>query len=153
MCKWAPSTLTIVIHSSNSYMKRQQWVSICESILRLADNLRKYASSLEQQNQTVQSNQAKICLSDVDDFDMMLPASSNTKPTILLLDTEAFTMPSLIPRILSHMSQKEVWQQSWFGGTREMCAVLIRAVKIICILYGESLKGWQKGKCWKGTWV
>ena len=62
-------------------MKRQQWASVCESV-RLADNLRKYASYLEQQNRKVQSNQAKrVCSSDDDDFDV-LPAKSNFMPTI-----------------------------------------------------------------------
>ena len=37
--------------AANSYMKRKQWLAIHESILRLADNLWKYASYLDQQNQ------------------------------------------------------------------------------------------------------
>ena len=33
--------------AANSYMKRKQWLAIHDSILRLADNLRKYASYLD----------------------------------------------------------------------------------------------------------
>ena len=44
--------------AGNSYMKRKQWSAVHESVLRLADNLRKYASYLEQQNQTFQKRQA-----------------------------------------------------------------------------------------------
>ena len=62
-------------------MKSQQWLSVREAVLRLADNLRKHATYLEQQNLAVQECQAKkTCWSDVDDFDV-LPASSNIKPT------------------------------------------------------------------------
>lgn len=75
-------SLSLFTLAGNSYMKRQQWASVCEPVLRLADNLRKYASYLEQQNRTVQSNHAKrVCSSDVDDFDV-LPASSSFKPAI-----------------------------------------------------------------------
>ena len=75
-------SLSLFTLAGNSYMKRQQWASVRESVLRLADNLRKYASYLEQQNRTAQSNQAKrVCSSDVDDFDV-LPAKSNFMPTI-----------------------------------------------------------------------
>lgn len=68
--------------AGNSYMKRKQWSAVHESVLRLADNLRKYASYLEQQNQTFQKRQAMTtCRSDVDDFDV-LPATSVIKPTL-----------------------------------------------------------------------
>ena len=40
--------------AANSYMKWKQWSSVRESILQHADNLRKYASYLEQQNQAFQ---------------------------------------------------------------------------------------------------
>ena len=67
--------------AANSYMKRKQWSAIHESILRLADNLRKYASYLDQQNQAFQKRQAMTtCRSDVDDFDV-LPATPVIKPT------------------------------------------------------------------------
>lgn len=67
--------------AGNSYMKRQQCLGVREAVLRLADNLRKHASYLEQQTAAVQEGQAKrICRSDIDDFDV-LPACSNIKPT------------------------------------------------------------------------
>lgn len=67
--------------AGNSYMKRQQWLGVREAVLRLADNLRKHASYLEQQNVAVQECQAKrMCRSDMDDFDV-LPACSSIKPT------------------------------------------------------------------------
>ena len=68
--------------ASNSYMKRQQWLTVREAVLKLADNLRKYVSYLGKQNREVKKYQAKkVVQSDVDNFDV-LPGSSNIKSTL-----------------------------------------------------------------------
>ena len=82
-------------------MKRQQWASVCESVLRLADNLRKYASYLEQQNRKVQSNQAKRVYAQVMLMILMYCLLVLISSQLLLLDTEAFTISSFNPRSLS----------------------------------------------------
>ena len=70
--------------AANSYMKRKQWSAIYESILRLADNLRKYASYLDQQNQAFQKRQAMTtCRSDVDDFDVLPATQLSSQHTLL----------------------------------------------------------------------
>lgn len=45
--------------SGNSYMKRSQWNSVREAIVRLGEDLRKHAAYLSHQNELVQGNHAK----------------------------------------------------------------------------------------------
>ena len=94
-------SLSLFTLAGNSYMKRQQWASVCESVLRLADNLRKYASYLEQQNRKVQSNQAKRVYAQVMLMILMYCLLVLISSQLLLLDTEAFTISSFNPRSLS----------------------------------------------------
>ena len=53
----------------SSYLKRGEWKAVYESILRLADNLRKYGTYLQSQNISSQTAQArKVLRADVDEW-------------------------------------------------------------------------------------
>ena len=57
--------------SGNSYMKRDEWKTVKESILRLADNLRKYAVYLDRKVETSQVADAhKVFKTDVDNWEV-----------------------------------------------------------------------------------
>ena len=55
----------------SSYLKRGEWKAVYESILRLADNLRKYGTYLQSQNISSQTAQArKVLRADVDEWEV-----------------------------------------------------------------------------------
>lgn len=64
-------------------MKRQQWSSVHEAILQLAENLRKHAVYLNHQNELVQDNHAKkVCArTDVDEM-KILDSTAYINPTL-----------------------------------------------------------------------
>ena len=56
-----------------SYMKKTKWVGIKESILRLAENLRKYGNSLEKQSARTAESHKRLFVSDVDEWNILQP--------------------------------------------------------------------------------
>ena len=61
-----------LFHLANcSYMKSQAWIGVYNSILRLAENLRKYTTYLDTQALTTQATHAKKMLrTDVDNWEI-----------------------------------------------------------------------------------
>ena len=74
---------SLFVLAGNSYMKRQQWSSVHEAILQLAENLRKHAAYLNRQNTFVQATQAKkVCVrTDVDEI-KILDSTADISPTL-----------------------------------------------------------------------
>ena len=141
---------------TNSYMTQKQWSAVHESILQLADNLKKYASYSELQNQAFHKRQA-MTPAEVMLMTLMyyqpLPLSSQH----LLLDTGAFMMLLYTQKILSQfywgpfstIPKAEVWLQPWTGCADEVCQVFLhRESNHLCFIWkmpaglseGELLK-------------